>query len=1093
MRWLHTVRAVMAHRSRPLPLVFFAVLSLAGPLASLHAAITPVGDVEPANPSTWTSSTNAYIGNTSNGTLTVNSGSDLSSQYGYLGYSSGVAGVVTVTGTGSTWTNRLDILVGGVGSGTLYVSNGGAVTNRAGYIGFSSGSGAATVTGTGSTWTNSDLLEIGSASGTLNITTGGAVTVTNATHVEVGTGSGGKVDFGTGGGTLTTGSLYASPSQLVGTGTIESNGLISDLDLVFDGSDVSHHGAIQTITLNQPGQNIAVSLDVSKSNNVGDLGAGYSGSGSLTIRSGITVNSTGGYLGYDAGSTGTATVDGANSKWINGSCLYVGFGGNGVLQIENGGYVSNGGASCIGYSGLTGMATVDGHGSTWTSGGSLTVAGNGTLKVTNGGVVNNAAGYIGYNLGSSSIATVDGAGSAWTSSGGLTVGYSGSGALTVTNGGSVSSGSSSSFSDSIAYNPQSIGVVTVDGTGSSWTSHGGLVIVGSQGSGTLNVTNGGAVSGASADVGNASCSMGSVTVDGAGLTWTNSGYLLIGSYQGAGTLKITGGGTVRSNTGYIGDRSGSNGVATVDGAGSTWSITNDLCVGSIGTGTLNVTGGASVTVGGTTYVADNATGSTGTINFNTGGGTLTTGGLAASSSQLTGSGTINTRGLVTDVNLVFDSAASLSQTLTFNDQPNQDVTVRLDMANSPTSNGGARAGCAGVGSLTIRNGVTVNSSSGYVGYNFGSTGIVTVDGAGSKWTSGSLDVGYSGNGTLSIAHGGVVNTPGVGFGYIGYNSSSTGAVSVDGAGSKWTVNTVVVGVQGSGTLHVINGGAVNGFSGDIGSSSGSTGVVAVDGSGSTWTNLSVYVGGNSNSSGGSATLSITGGGAVTGTVVAVYNNSLLAIDVGRGSSLNVGNGSGSFGNYGNVRILAGAGVTAGNTYTPISAGTWYDSGTDQAVGGTWNTTNHQFTVSTVQAGMSGSPVSIDLASQQRVLINDSTTGWSLGASFLAKPTSTPLSFTATTISGGTLTALGSLLGAGETVLGGWNLSGASGYTAGDPVYLSFNVGHAQLLDDLQVWQYGGSGWTAYSATDLTYDRTYASLTATALRRLCGHRQSGAGR
>ena len=80
----------------------------------------------------------------------------------------------------------------------------------------------------------------------------------------------------------------------------------------------------------------------------------------------------------------------------------------------------------------------------------------------------------------------------------------------------------------------------------------------------------------------------------------------------------------------------------------------------------------------------------------------------------------------------------------------------------------------------------------------------------------------------------------------------------------------------------------------------------------------------------------------------------------------------------------------------------------------------------------------------------------------------------------TLNSWDGLLAPGQSVLSAWNLSAASGYTAGDPVYLSFNVGHAQLLDDLQVWQYGGSGWTAYSATDLTYDRTYASLTATAL-------------
>jgi len=59
-------------------------------------------------------------------------------------------------------------------------------------------------------------------------------------------------------------------------------------------------------------------------------------------------------------------------------------------------------------------------------------------------------------------------------------------------------------------------------------------------------------------------------------------------------------------------------------------------------------------------------GSTGAINFGTNGGTLTTGSLAASPSQLTGTGTINTRGLVSDLDLVFDSSASLNQTITFN-------------------------------------------------------------------------------------------------------------------------------------------------------------------------------------------------------------------------------------------------------------------------------------------------------------------------------------------------------------------------------------------------------------------------------------------
>jgi hypothetical protein len=53
-------------------------------------------------------------------------------------------------------------------------------------------------------------------------------------------------------------------------------------------------------------------------------------------------------------------------------------------------------------------------------------------------------------------------------------------------------------------------------------------------------------------------------------------------------------------------------------------------------------------------------GSTGMIQFGANGGTLTTGTLEASPTQLTGTGTINTCGIVSDVDLKFDSANSLT-------------------------------------------------------------------------------------------------------------------------------------------------------------------------------------------------------------------------------------------------------------------------------------------------------------------------------------------------------------------------------------------------------------------------------------------------
>jgi hypothetical protein len=77
--------AATAARSILFCCALLAALSLAGPLPSARAAITPTGDVSPSNPSGWTSSTNGIVGNTASGTLTVDGGSDLLSNYGYIG------------------------------------------------------------------------------------------------------------------------------------------------------------------------------------------------------------------------------------------------------------------------------------------------------------------------------------------------------------------------------------------------------------------------------------------------------------------------------------------------------------------------------------------------------------------------------------------------------------------------------------------------------------------------------------------------------------------------------------------------------------------------------------------------------------------------------------------------------------------------------------------------------------------------------------------------------------------------------------------------------------------------------------------------
>ncbi|MFZ1932942.1 MAG: PEP-CTERM sorting domain-containing protein [Thermoguttaceae bacterium] len=402
-----------------------------------------------------------------------------------------------------------------------------------------------------------------------------------------------------------------------------------------------------------------------------------------------------------------------------------------------------------------------------------------------------------------------------------------------------------------------------------------------------------------------------------------------------------------------------------------------------------------------------------------------------------------------------------------------------------------QVGFSGKGNLSVTSGgslIAIANGQSNIGYETGSSGTVTVSGTGSNWTdtgAHALYVGRDGNGSLLIRDGGAVTGS---EGFIGREYGAVGVVTIDGPGSNWSLDNFIYvggdvhgGGRGNGTLSITNGGTFLSSTGAnasrIGADATSVGVVTVEGSGSSFTiNSSLLVGG-----GGTGTLSVLGGGTATVCGLSVSNTSLAAVDVGRGSLLADNSGAGTLTNNGTIRILAGAGVPAnGVQYSPISAGSWGGTGTYQAVGGTWNTTNQTFTASSVTHGTSGTPVALDLASVQRTLIDDSGTGWEVGTSFLAKPTSTPLNFTATVMNSGTLNALQRLLAPGQSLLSGWNFSADAGYTVGDPVYFSFKVGSGYSTDGLDLWDYNGTSWTPYVPTDLTYDGTFASFTATGL-------------
>ncbi len=201
------------------------VTSLASPA---EAGISWSGDVIPSDPSTWTSTTWGFIGDTGNGTMGITGGSDVIDELGNIGYGSGSTGVVTVDGAGSTWTNSDFFNVGWYGNGTLNVTGGGAVSSGYGDIGFFSGStGAVTVDGAGSTLTNGGNLHVGwGGNATLNISGGGAVS-NDFGRIGIFSGSTGAVTVDGAGSTWTNSDNLFVGIHGDGTLNITGGGLVS--------------------------------------------------------------------------------------------------------------------------------------------------------------------------------------------------------------------------------------------------------------------------------------------------------------------------------------------------------------------------------------------------------------------------------------------------------------------------------------------------------------------------------------------------------------------------------------------------------------------------------------------------------------------------------------------------------------------------------------------------------------------------------------------------------------------------------------------------------------------------------------------------
>ena len=232
------------------------------------------------------------------------------------------------------------------------------------------------------------------------------------------------------------------------------------------------------------------------------------------------------------------------------------------------------------------------------------------------------------------------------------------------------------------------------------------------------------------------------------------------------------------------------------------------------------------------------------------------------------------------------------------------------------------------GTLNIEAGGVLDSQNTLVG--FANEGTIRVTGVGSRLNnSEELAIGLSGSGTLAVEDGGEVFSA---TGAVG-TAVSQGLATVTGAGSKWT-NSGELRIS-SGNLTVEAGGQVSSNGGTIGEDNDTSAEVLVTGSGSKWTNsgsLSLGIDNIINSlAGPTATLNIQDGAEVSNTsaVIGINRNAMVTVENAgskwtNSSSLTVGlnaNGELQVRSGGEVSSTSGfIGQQSGSTGTVIVTG-----------------------------------------------------------------------------------------------------------------------------------------------------------------------------
>jgi T5SS/PEP-CTERM-associated repeat protein len=711
-------------------LVFLLLLP---PLLTLMAAAAQAGFSETGTNSpepVVSGTTNDYfIGNGAAGSLTINDGASFTAGGLDAGDEGTGNGTITIDGTGTTVTfnpvGEINVLQpGNWGTGSVTIF-GGAVVNGMNTANCATG------------WCNSFVANGAGSTGTLNITGAGSslslpnVFVVGSDVVDQNTTTG--YVFGTpGGASSATLNITAGGTLNTQTGTIGQNGnmFTPPAGEVYADTGTESVNAVGKVDGAGSAWNVT-----SVANTTFEIGLGSNATGSLSVTNGGAVNLVNG-----SGSTSTSLVLEVGHNGGSGSIVIDGVGSSMTLSGPS---ASNGADFGVGAVDTPSEAATLGP----TTTGSITVQHGGSLTLDTVDNTHNGM-AVGRNGGTGTV-TVTGAGSLLQvlstdngsgTEGGATIGRSGNGTLNVLAGGQFNindTGTAAGGGLQIGGSNLQIsngeqpgtGIVTVSGTGSQLNvqSAHGFIDDGYTGTGTLNVSSGGAVTAEGLAIAFYAGSTGSLSLNG-----RSSSVTLAGSDSPTGN-----GARIQVGAGGIGDAFITNGAELLI---NPTNPNGGIYIGGTGTeaggvGTMTVSGGSQVLVSGTGNNLVVGRNGTGTLTI-TGPSAVNVASGAGSTGQ-TFVGAIPTS---------FTSTSPLSGSIVVANGATLDAGSLLGVASNGVDNGpgpgSAGSSNVGTGSVLMTGNSTINATNVVIGENgtFGGNG--TVNGNVTN-NGGILDVGAS--------------------------------------------------------------------------------------------------------------------------------------------------------------------------------------------------------------------------------------------------------------------------------------------------------------------------------------------------------------